>query len=70
MVLPCSAEVQFHSDIDECSTEPPPCDAFADCTNTEGSFTCACRDGFVEDGHNGCIFDIDIGMQHEKNFCC
>ena len=37
-------------DINECNGEPSPCDVFADCTNTEGSFACVCQDGFEGDG--------------------
>ena len=37
------------SDIDECKGNND-CDANADCTNTEGSYTCACRSGYDGDG--------------------
>ncbi len=36
------------TDIDECAERP--CDMNADCTNTEGSFTCACMLGYSGDG--------------------
>ena len=36
------------ADIDECSTSP--CSAFADCTNTSGSYTCTCQTGYSGDG--------------------
>ena len=40
-------------DIDECSEEPSnECDVNAECTNTEGSYTCKCRDGYLGDGKN------------------
>ena len=42
------------TDINECNGEPFPCDVFADCKNTEGSFTCTCQDGFEGNG-NLCI---------------
>ena len=38
------------TDIDECEEIPEICDQ--DCHNTEGSFYCSCRDGFVL-GHDG-----------------
>ena len=36
-------------DIDEC-VEQSPCDSNAQCTNTLGSFTCACNEGYSGDG--------------------
>ena len=44
MYLPIS------TDIDECSAEPNPCDENADCTNSDGSYSCACKQGFAGDG--------------------
>ena len=44
----------FVKDIDECSLEIDNCDFTAQCTNTDGSFMCACISGFVGDGVN-CI---------------
>ena len=38
------------SDFDECSLEPNPCDNNANCTNIEGSYTCACKLGYSGDG--------------------
>ena len=37
------------ADIDECVTLSP-CDPNASCTNTLGSFTCACNTGYTGDG--------------------
>ena len=37
------------SDIDECQ-EQSPCGENAVCTNTPGSFTCACSEGYSGDG--------------------
>ena len=45
------------ADIDECAANTDDCDANATCTNTIGSFTCACNAGFTGDG-NTCT-DID-----------
>ena len=39
----------FLDDIDEC-TDSNPCDPNAICTNTDGSFSCACKLGFIGDG--------------------
>ena len=38
------------SDIDECKASSPVCDVNALCSNTRGSFSCACKLGFSGDG--------------------
>ena len=38
------------ADIDECATDVDNCDTNANCTNTPGSFTCACNLGYSGDG--------------------
>ena len=38
------------SDINECSSDPSPCDENANCTNSGGSYTCTCKQGFDGDG--------------------
>ena len=44
----------FYVDVNECVTRAFPkdreCDEYADCTNTVGSYYCACRPGFTGDG--------------------
>ena len=37
-------------DFDECVFNEDDCDSNADCINTIGSFQCACKTGFREDG--------------------
>ena len=46
--------VHYFSDIDECTTGDNNCDPDAECSNTEGNFTCACPTGFVGDGVTEC----------------
>ncbi|XP_033640831.1 fibrillin-2-like [Asterias rubens] len=38
------------ADLDECTEGPNTCDMNADCTNTEGSYSCACKAGYWGDG--------------------
>ncbi len=40
----------FPADDDECTLDSDNCDANAACTNTAGSFTCACNSGYSGDG--------------------
>ena len=42
--------IYFISDDDECTTGEDDCDDNAICTNTVGSFTCACKLGYIGDG--------------------
>ena len=37
-------------DVDECAEDPMACHADATCTNTDGSFECACNEGYLGDG--------------------
>ena len=39
-----------HLYIDECSGDSSPCDENADCTNSDGSYSCTCKQGFTGDG--------------------
>ena len=41
-------------DIDECAAQVNPCDAVvnSECENTDGSYNCQCKDGFVKNGAN------------------
>ena len=39
-------------DIDECSNGSHKCDVNAYCTNTDGSHSCFCKEGFTGDGRS------------------
>jgi len=43
-------DIRDNADIDECATNNGGCSAEADCSNTEGSFTCTCQSGYTGDG--------------------
>ena len=38
------------ADVDECKLEVDICDGNAECINTDGSYMCACKSGFMGDG--------------------
>ena len=40
----------LHADINECENGDDNCNENANCTNTEGSFTCSCNPGYSGDG--------------------
>lgn len=39
-------------DVEECTSASHKCPSNADCVNTHGSYNCACKPGYTEDGHN------------------
>ena len=47
--------------INECSTGSYVCDVNANCTNTDDSYICACKEGYTGDGHlcQGIIIAFD-----------
>ena len=58
MMVACSCNDGFGgdgiscSDFDKYANGSDNCDANADCTNSEGGFSCACKAGFRVDGEN------------------
>lgn len=53
-------KVSFPStDVDECERDANLCDKNALCTNTDGSYTCSCNDGYRGNGRN-CSGNGDI----------
>ena len=48
-------------DIDECLSNSRACDVTANCTNTDGSHNCTCKEGYTGDGQScrGIITALD-----------
>ena len=42
------------TDIDECHINTDDCHHNAACTNTDGSYTCSCNQGYIGDGRSNC----------------
>ena len=49
-------------DIDECLIISHACDVTANCTNTDGSYNCTCKEGYTGDGEScrGIITALDL----------
>ena len=61
----------IHSaDINECELEIDPCNSNANCTDTDGSFNCTCREGFEGDGLNCTGIIISILQSSTKYVMC
>ena len=41
----------FYADVNECTNDQHTCDLHGICTNTDGSYTCTCIDGYNGDGN-------------------
>ena len=53
MIILTSLDAVYNDDvidIDECASDNDNCDTDALCTNTPGSFTCKCKNGYEGDG--------------------
>jgi hypothetical protein len=56
-----------YADIDECAAGTSTCSKFATCTNTIGSFTCMCNEGYVDESAIG---DKPGTVCDEKHYEC
>lgn len=48
----CSLLILLNADVDECISGISDCNDDADCSNTQGSYTCSCKPGYTGDGKN------------------
>ena len=57
-IIQIKNDLFLHLDINECTLGTHQCNVNADCTNTDGGYTCACQIGFSGDGFecSGIIF--------------
>ena len=57
-------------DIDECLNRSHACDVTANCTNTDGSHNCTCKEGYTGDGQScqGIITALDLANRKKKLF--
>lgn len=42
--------LSHYLDLDECTLNPRSCHQYANCSNTQGSFTCTCHVGYSGNG--------------------
>ena len=46
----------FSPDVDECKMVPAKCsDQTSDCVNTDGSYSCVCKNGFKKASNGTCV---------------
>ena len=57
------------SDIDECSADSNICDKNADCTNSDGSYSCACNQGFAGDGKICTGIFLNASLRDKRFYC-
>ena len=55
-------------DIDECSNGSHDCDVNANCTNTNGSHSCTCKEGYTGKGEL-CQGKIRLDLKKKQNNC-
>ena len=56
---------QINLDVDECSANSHSCDINAVCSNTLGSYACACKAGYSGDGKT-CTGELSISLIERK----
>ena len=66
----CRLTVSYlSSDVDECAFGIHTCDdsARADCINTQGSYECVCKPGYIGNGESCIPFGIYLSLGRESN---
>lgn len=54
-------------DVDECSAQTDSCQQ--DCINTLGSYSCACRTGYITVNTTKCIGEMNFEVVSEAPLC-
>ena len=58
------------TDIDECSDAGlHTCHVHANCTDTQGNYTCSCKEGFAGDGRYNCTGAYDRQLVIDGIYC-
>ena len=59
-------------DVNECTTKKHDCHTETDCVNTEGSYVCLCKSGYIEESEfcQGSFFPTSAGCEINIRYTC
>jgi hypothetical protein len=56
-------EINSRLDVNECMETPGVCHQYANCTNTDGNYSCECLRGFTGDGYLNCSGELKSNLK-------